>query len=82
MMNLSHGLYDKPEYRESAVKTAQLIMTENRLIRQYLRGNDAPSKATNSVSRNNSDNAFQNNAERFVYDIGIKLNDSDKTFSG
>lgn len=55
-MTIENGLFDEPQDKEDAVKTAQIILSEPSLIREYFLSCDATFPETDSGLGNNSEN--------------------------
>lgn len=80
ILTLAHGLYEEVEDREAAVETAQLIIAAARRVRSDLRTDERPSAQPSAPVQNNL--GGQNGIDRRAHDVGMRLKDSDKKFTG
>lgn len=82
-MASARGLYDDPLDRNAAVGMTQLIVTQGRSVRAYLRGQ--PPQMGASIPSNTREDSSRSNVQlvgsRLAYDIAMKFKDSDKKFS-
>lgn len=81
IMTLAHGLYDEPEERDAAVEMAQLIQASSRRVRSDLR-NPEPSPLPVNVPPAQGNSNVQGFQGRLAHDVGMRLKDADKKFSG
>lgn len=80
IMSLSNGLYEEYEDRDAAVNIAQLVLANAHPVTSDLGTFKTP--ASRASSQTQYQGSGQYYANRKVHDVGRRLKDSDKNFSG